>query len=79
MKVSELRKLIREEVRKHLQEKTSEELTADKKAVDAQLTAAKLKIKMAQANLKTAKDQVSALTKKKTSISAEQPTVEETE
>lgn len=79
MKKSELRSIIREQIRKIMSEKTQEEIDADKKAVEAQLMSAKLKIKVAQANLKSAKDQVSALNKKRARISSEQPTPEETE
>ena len=76
MKVSELRKLIREVTQEYITEKTADEIKNDKDTVDAQLVAAKAKLKAALANVKVAKDELSALTKKKSEVSTQQPTAE---
>jgi hypothetical protein len=76
MKVSELRKLIREVAQEYITEKTADEIKNDKDTVDAQLIAAKAKLKAAMANVKVAKEQISALTKKKSEVATEQPTEE---
>jgi len=72
-----LRKFIREAVRRQLQEKSAEELKADIDAVNAEIVSAKLKIKTATANVKAAKERLQALTRKKTDMSGEAPTMEE--
>jgi hypothetical protein len=73
----ELKTIIREEIRKCLHEKTQDEIDADKKTVDAEIAAAKLRIKVAQANLKTAKDRLSALMKKKSEVAMQTASTEE--
>jgi hypothetical protein len=73
MKLSEFKKLIREEIKSVLVERSQDEIDSDKKATEAEITAAKARIKMATANVKVAKDKLSALIKQKSNLNSEQP------
>lgn len=73
MKKSELRQIIREEVRKFIYEETEDDIAADKKAIDAEITAAKARIKVATANVKVARDKLAALTKRKSELNMQKP------
>lgn len=79
MKLSEFRKLIREEVRKYLAEKTQEEIDADKDSVAAQIVGAKAKLKAAQQGVKVAQSRIAMLNKKKSEVASQKPSEEETE
>lgn len=79
MKLSEFRKLIREEVRKYLTEKTQEEIDADKDSVAAQIVGAKAKLKAAQQSVKVAQSRIAMLAKKKSEVSAQKPSEEDEE
>ena len=59
-----------------LKEKTADEIKNDKDTVEAQILAAKAKLKSATAEVKVAKEQIAALTKKKAEMSAQKPSIE---
>ena len=59
-----------------IKEKTADEIKNDKDTVDAQIIAAKAKLKSATAEVKVAKEQIIALTKKKAETAAQKPSTE---
>ena len=65
MRASEFRKLIKEEVKKILQEKSADEIAADKESITAQIAGAKAKLKAAQLAVKVAQQAIATLNKKK--------------
>jgi len=65
MKASALRKLIKEEVKKILEEKSADEIAADKESITAQIAGAKAKLKAAQLAVKVAQQAIATLNKKK--------------
>ena len=74
MKLSEFKKLVREEIRNVLAERTQDEIEADKESIAAQVIGAKAKLKAAQAGVKVAKAKIGMLNKKKSEIQGEKPT-----
>ena len=74
MKKSELIRIIKEEISSILLEKTAEEIKNDSDTVNAQLLAAKAKLKSATAEVKVAKEQIVALTRKKSEVASQKPT-----
>jgi hypothetical protein len=71
MKAQEFKKLIREEVKKILEEKSADEIQADKESITAQIAGAKAKLKAAQLAVKVAQGKIAMLNKKKQEIAAE--------
>ena len=65
MKLFDLKQIIREELDKVMEEKSADEISADKESITAQIAGAKAKLKAAQLAVKVAQQAIATLNKKK--------------
>lgn len=68
MKLFDLKQIIREELDKVMEEKSADEISADKESINAQIAGAKAKLKAAQLGVKVAQQRIAMLNKKKQEI-----------